>query len=235
MGIGEAAYRAATLVARRFAVITTLRRGIPELEDGLEREGVGSRCAGVVPLDIPRRRSRASSTPTPRRAIVAAGQRAVDDPEPTRSCSPAAGWPTSRAPSSEGVGVPVCDGVAVGVLLAARAVALRPARPASAGAYGRPSRSPTAACRRCADVRGDLPGVRRAGGACAGRSSPDPVRRPTSRGARCTPAGSTTPTSTRAPAPRAGRSRSRGCSARSSRARRPRWAARSTACASATR
>ena len=44
VGIGEAAYTAASLIAKRFAVITTLARGVPALEEALEHRGLRSRC-----------------------------------------------------------------------------------------------------------------------------------------------------------------------------------------------
>ena len=53
VGIGEAAYLAATLVAKRFGITTTLPRGIPALEEAVEARGLGTRCAGIVPLNIP--------------------------------------------------------------------------------------------------------------------------------------------------------------------------------------
>src|SRR6476619_4084313 len=53
VGIGEAAYTAATLVGKRFGVITTLPRSIPALEEGIDALGLRSRCAGIVPLNIP--------------------------------------------------------------------------------------------------------------------------------------------------------------------------------------
>ena len=53
VGIGEAAYIAASLVAKRFGVITTLPRSIPALEEGIDALGLRSRCAGIVPLNIP--------------------------------------------------------------------------------------------------------------------------------------------------------------------------------------
>src|SRR5204862_814381 len=53
VGIGDAAYLAASLVSKRFGVITTLRRGVAALEDGLERRGLRTQCGGVVPLHIP--------------------------------------------------------------------------------------------------------------------------------------------------------------------------------------
>src|SRR5919197_2207709 len=50
VGIGEAAYTATSLVAKRFAVITTLARGVAALEEALERRALHG---VVVPLGIP--------------------------------------------------------------------------------------------------------------------------------------------------------------------------------------
>ena len=76
VGIGEAAFQAAVTIARRFAVITTLRRSIPELEDMLDRHGVRDRCVAVEPLDIPVA-DQGSHNPDTTAAIVAAGRRVV--------------------------------------------------------------------------------------------------------------------------------------------------------------
>jgi allantoin racemase len=117
VGIREAAYRAVTLVARRFAVVTTLRRGIPELEDGLEREGVARRCVGVLPLEIPVA-AQGAGYPDTTEAIVAVGRRAVDELGAEALVLACGGMADVARAVERGVGVPVCDGVAVGVLLA---------------------------------------------------------------------------------------------------------------------
>ncbi len=53
IGIGEAAFHIASLVAHRFTVITTLARSVPILERNLAVTGLSSRCAGVRASDIP--------------------------------------------------------------------------------------------------------------------------------------------------------------------------------------
>lgn len=53
LGIGEAAYHVATLVAHKFCVVTTLSRSTPILEDNIRRFGFGPRCSGVYATDIP--------------------------------------------------------------------------------------------------------------------------------------------------------------------------------------
>ena len=53
LGIGEAAYHAAGMVATRFSVITTLARSVPGLENNLMRYGLSQKCARVRATDIP--------------------------------------------------------------------------------------------------------------------------------------------------------------------------------------
>jgi allantoin racemase len=52
IGIGEAAYHAATLIARRFTVVTTLSRSIPALEHNLLKYGF-ERRASVRAAEVP--------------------------------------------------------------------------------------------------------------------------------------------------------------------------------------
>ena len=53
VGIGEAAYHLASLIANRFAVVTTLSRSIPALENNLVRYGLASRCTSVHAAEVP--------------------------------------------------------------------------------------------------------------------------------------------------------------------------------------
>jgi allantoin racemase len=117
VGIGEAGCTAAALVARRFVVITTLARGVPELEDAIGRRGLRSRCAGVVPLDIPvaEQGSGHSSTTA---AIVETGRRAVHELHADALVLACGGMADVAATVQEQVGVPVCEGVSFGSLLA---------------------------------------------------------------------------------------------------------------------
>ena len=117
VGIGEAAYHAACLISSRFAVITTLARGVPELEDSLRRQGIGHRCVAVVPLSLPVSEQGAAN-PESTAAIIQAGRRAIDE-YGAEALVLACGAMASVARGVEGeLGVPVCDGVAYGALLA---------------------------------------------------------------------------------------------------------------------
>lgn len=53
IGIGEAAYHAASMVGLRFSVVTTLSRSIPVIEDNLTRYGLAHRCARVRASEVP--------------------------------------------------------------------------------------------------------------------------------------------------------------------------------------
>ncbi len=53
IGIGEAAFHIASLVAGKFSVVTTLSRSVPAIEHNLVRYGLASRCAKVRASDVP--------------------------------------------------------------------------------------------------------------------------------------------------------------------------------------
>ncbi len=134
VGIGEAAVLSAAMVARRFAVVTTLHRGVAAIEDGLRATGRDGRCAGVVALE---RGVREQDGADGQDAIVAAGRRAIDDlgaDAVVLACG-------AMAANAEGVarrlGVPVCDGVAFGALLA-HALWRSGLRTSARGAYAFP-------------------------------------------------------------------------------------------------
>ncbi len=53
LGIGEAAMHAATMLACRFSILTTLERSVPILEDNAARYGLAARCRGVHAAGLP--------------------------------------------------------------------------------------------------------------------------------------------------------------------------------------
>ncbi len=53
VGIGEAAFHCASLIAGRFSVITTLSRSVPAIEHNLTKYGLAARCARVRASDVP--------------------------------------------------------------------------------------------------------------------------------------------------------------------------------------
>jgi allantoin racemase len=96
VGIGEAGFHAATLLSHRFAVVTTLSRSVPVLENNLLRYGLDRRCArvratdvAVLELDNPASNARAQESAPRSRAR----SRRIT---PRRSCSAAPAWRISR-------------------------------------------------------------------------------------------------------------------------------------------
>ncbi len=53
VGIGEAGFFAAAMLAHRFSVVTTLSRSVPVLENNLLRYGLDRRCARVRACEVP--------------------------------------------------------------------------------------------------------------------------------------------------------------------------------------
>ncbi|MBK8085254.1 MAG: aspartate/glutamate racemase family protein [Devosia sp.] len=53
VGIGEAAYHYAMLVAERFSVVTTLSVSIPVIQENIMRYGLAARCGKVRASDVP--------------------------------------------------------------------------------------------------------------------------------------------------------------------------------------
>jgi allantoin racemase len=140
VGIGEAAYHAARLIARRFGVITTLPRGVAELEDDLERQGLRAQCVGVVPLNVPVS-EQGSSHPDTTAAIIDAGRRLVDDQAAEALVLACGGMADVGAAVRDAVGVPICDGVSFGALIAF-SLWRAGLRTSKTGAYGYPEELP---------------------------------------------------------------------------------------------
>jgi allantoin racemase len=136
VGIGEAACQAAVLVAKRFGIITTLPRSIPALEEGLERQGLRPQCGAIVPLHIPVA-EQGSHHPDTTDAIVDAGRQLVAEHGVEALVLACGGMADVATAVSAAVGVPVCDGVAFGTMLAFSLWSCG-LRTSKVGAYGRP-------------------------------------------------------------------------------------------------
>jgi allantoin racemase len=139
IGIGQAAYMAAAVIARRFAVVTTLPRGIPALEEALESHGVARRCIAIESLGIPVA-DQGSHNPDTTPAIVAAGRRLAAEGAEALILACGGMADVARIVERE-VGVPVCDGVSFGAALAHAAWRCG-LRTSKAGAYGWPEPIP---------------------------------------------------------------------------------------------
>ena len=136
VGIGEAAFHVASFVCHRFAVVTTLSRSIPVIEDNLIRYGLDRRCARVRATDIP---VLALEDPTSnaRARIGDEIARALDEDGADAIVLGCAGMADLAAALSAEFDVPVIDGVAAAVVLAEGLAALRLST-SRRGGYARP-------------------------------------------------------------------------------------------------
>jgi allantoin racemase len=136
IGIGEAAFHLASLVAHRFAVVTTLSRSIPTIETNLVKYGLAGRCAkvracevSVLALDDPA--SNASAQ------IGAEIERARHEDRAEAIVLGCAGMADLAARLTEHHGLPIIDGVASAIKLA-EACSVLGLKTSKIGAYATP-------------------------------------------------------------------------------------------------
>ncbi len=123
VGIGEAAFHLASLIADRFSVVTTLSRSIAPIERNLGKYGLATRCArvraaNVAVLDLEKPGSGA------RRTIEKEIERALSDDAAEAIVLGCAGMTDLARDLERAAGVPVLDGVACAVGLAESLVRL---------------------------------------------------------------------------------------------------------------
>jgi allantoin racemase len=140
VGIGEAAYAAAAMVAKRFAVITTLARSRPEIEDALRRCGAQGRCVAVLSLGIPVA-EQGSEFPETTDAIIALGEHAVNHLGAEAIALGCGGMSDVERTVAAAVGVPATNGVVVGALMT-HALWAAGLRTSKQGAYSAPEAIP---------------------------------------------------------------------------------------------
>lgn len=136
IGIGEAAFHLATLIAGKFSVVTTLARSVPAIEHNLAKYGLASRCArvrasdvAVLDLELPGSDARRKISHEIGRAIAEDRAEAI-----VLGC---AGMADLAEELSREHGVPVLDGVACAVKLAETVSALG-LRTSKVGGYATP-------------------------------------------------------------------------------------------------
>ena len=136
IGIGEAAFHMASLVAGKFSVVTTLSRSIPAIEHNLVRYGLSSRCARVRASEVP---VLALEDPASDAAARIADEieRAKAEDRAEAIVLGCAGMADLAARLSKAHGLPVLDGVTCAVKLAESLVALG-LRTSKRGGYARP-------------------------------------------------------------------------------------------------
>jgi allantoin racemase len=117
VGIGEAAFHLASLVAGKFSVVTTLARSIAAIEYNLVRYGLASRCARVRAADVPVLSLEEANSPA-RTRIDAEIETAKRDDGAEAIVLGCAGMADLAATLTRAHGLPVIDGVAAAVVLA---------------------------------------------------------------------------------------------------------------------
>jgi allantoin racemase len=124
IGIGEAGYHMASLVAARFSVVTTLSRSIPILQQNLMRTGLAFRCASVRAAEVPvLALEKPNGAARQRISEEIATARREDGAEAiVLGC---AGMADLAAHLSDEHGIPVIEGVSAALRLAESLVALR--------------------------------------------------------------------------------------------------------------
>ncbi|MGB3147910.1 MAG: aspartate/glutamate racemase family protein [Paracoccaceae bacterium] len=138
IGIGEAAYHMAALVANKFSVVTTLARSVPALEHNLQRYGLAARCvrvrsSEVAVLELERPGSDA------RNRISKEIDRALAEDRAEAIVLGCAGMADLAGDLSRQHGVPVLDGVSAAIGLAEAMVHLG-LKTSRLGGYAPPSR-----------------------------------------------------------------------------------------------
>ena len=140
IGIGEAAYHAASFVANRFGVVTTLTRSVAALQHNLNRYGLASRCAGVRAADIPVLELENPESNAFQR-ISQEIQRSIDSDGADAIVLGCAGMTDLAAALQAEHGVPVIDGVVSAVKFAEALVGLG-LKTSKHGAYAAPAHKP---------------------------------------------------------------------------------------------
>ncbi|WP_282062982.1 aspartate/glutamate racemase family protein [Roseobacter litoralis] len=114
LGIGEAAYHAASMIANKFSVITTLSRSVPGLENNLMKYGLAQKCARVRATDIPVLKLE-EGDPATLYKIRSEIRLAIEQDGAEAIVLGCAGMADLMSDLSAEFGLPVIDGVAAGI------------------------------------------------------------------------------------------------------------------------
>jgi len=136
VGIGEAAFHMATLIAGKFSVVTTLGRSIPVIEQNLMRYGLAARCVKVRASEVPVLDLEIPGSDARERVSAEIAMAILEDRAEAIVLGCAGMADLARALSIEH-GVPVLDGVSCAVKLAEGLTGLG-LTTSAAGGYARP-------------------------------------------------------------------------------------------------
>ncbi|MFZ1481203.1 MAG: aspartate/glutamate racemase family protein, partial [Paracoccaceae bacterium] len=138
IGIGEAAYHFASMLANKFSVVTTLARSVPALEHNLHRYGMAARCARVRSSEVAVLELEHAGSDACNR-ISAEIDRAMTEDRAEAIVLGCAGMADLAGRLATQHGLPVLDGVSCAVKLAEAMVSLG-LRTSRLGGYAAPSR-----------------------------------------------------------------------------------------------
>ncbi|MFA3919841.1 aspartate/glutamate racemase family protein [Ruegeria hyattellae] len=114
IGVGEAAYHAASMISPKFSVITTLSRSLAGLEANLLRYGLDRRCVRVRASDVPVLMLEENDPKTVDK-IRTEIRAAIDEDRAEAIVLGCAGMTDLMTNLSEEFGLPIVDGVACAV------------------------------------------------------------------------------------------------------------------------
>jgi allantoin racemase len=136
LGIGEAAFHLASLIAGKFSVVTTLARSVPAIETNLIKYGLASRCARVRASDVAVLELEKPDSDARQRISQEIAQ-ALSEDRAEAIVLGCAGMTDLAASLAEEHGVPVLDGVVAAVKLCEGLVGLG-LRTSKVGGYAVP-------------------------------------------------------------------------------------------------
>ena len=137
VGIGEAVFHVASLIAHRFAVVTTLARSIPVIETNLLRYGLDPALRARARPPMSRSWSSRIRPRTPARASAPRSRARSSDDGAEAIVLGCAGMADLAASLAAEFAVPVIDGVAAAVVLAEGLAAIG-LRTSKRGGYAKP-------------------------------------------------------------------------------------------------
>ena len=150
IGIGEAAFHAASMIATKFSVVTTLARSVAGIEANLIRYGLNARCVKVRATDIPVLKLEEGDVATTEK-IRKEIQLAITEDKAEAIVLGCAGMADLMAQLTKEFGLPVIDGVACAITMAEALVAAG-LKTSKIGAYGAPEPEADPIMRLQADV-----------------------------------------------------------------------------------
>lgn len=138
IGIGEAAFHAASFLSCKFSVITTLGRSVPGIEANLKRYGLDARCAKVRATEIPVLELERND-PATLAQIKTEIARALEEDRAEAIVLGCAGMADLMSRLSDEFKVPVIDGVACATTFAEALIATG-LKTSKIGGYAQPMR-----------------------------------------------------------------------------------------------